>query len=191
MKKKQQGYLILLAFVIIGCLWAFIYAGIITKNFKEKLVDESLGKKQVSIQNLLVTQTKEGVKTWELFAEEGYYDNNNEVAILNDIVGNFYKDNKVVASFESARGTYNQVKNEIILYENSLIAYKDGSNVSADNISWAGKDSDITAKGNVRLEMPSKVIVYSEKAKLNSDFDKLEVMGRTKTEIYNKDNLKI
>lgn len=191
MKKRSIGYIVLLVVVIIACLWAFISAGMITKNFKKRLADDSLGKKELTIQNLLVTETKDGVKNWELFAESGYYDNNNQVALLNDIVGNFYKDNEVIASFESSRGTYNQVKNQIVLYEKTLIVYKDGSNVSANRMTWSGKNTDIDAVGNVRLELPSKVVVYSDKAVLNSEFNNLKVFGRTKTEIYDKGNVKI
>ena len=191
MKKRNIGYIILLITVIVACLWAFISAGIITKNFKKRLVDNSLGKKELTIQNLLVTETKEGVKEWEMFAESGYYDNNNQVALLYDIVGNFYKNNEVVASFESARGTYNQIKHQIVLYEKTLIVYKDGSNVSANKMMWSGKETDIVAEGSVRLELPSKVVVYADKAILNSDFNNLKVFGRTKTEIYDKGNVKI
>ncbi|MGN0004684.1 MAG: LPS export ABC transporter periplasmic protein LptC [Candidatus Gastranaerophilaceae bacterium] len=190
-KKRNIGFICLVLLVAGACLWAFISAGMITKNFKKRLADESLGKQEVTIQNLLVTETKEGVKSWEMFAEEGYYDNTNQVAILTDIVGNFYKDNAVVASFKSARGTYNQVKKEIVLYEDSLIVYKDGSNVSANQMSWAGKGTDVVANGNVRMELPNKVIVYGEKAILNSEFNDLQVLGRTKTEIYDKGNVKI
>ncbi len=189
--KRNIGFLVLVLIVAGACLWAFISAGVITQGFKKRLADESLGKQEVTIQNLLVTETKEGVKTWEMFAEQGYYDNTNQVAVLSDIVGNFYKDNEVVASFKSARGTYNQVKREIILYEDSLIVYKDGSNVSANQMSWAGKGTDVLANGNVRMELPNKVIVYGEKAVLNSEFNDLQVLGRTKTEIYDKGNMKI
>lgn len=191
MKKRNIGYIILLITVVVACLWAFISAGLITKNFKKRLIDDSLGKKELTIQNLLVTETKEGVKEWEMFAESGYYDNNNQVALLYDIVGNFYKNNEVVASFESARGTYNQVKHQIVLYEKTLIVYKDGSNVSANRMTWSGKETDVVAEGSVRLELPSKVVVYADKAILNSDFNNLKVFGRTKTEIYDKGNVKI
>lgn len=189
--KRNIGFIVLVLIVAGACLWAFISAGVITQGFKKRLADESLGKQEVTIQNLLVTETKDGLKTWEMFAEQGYYDNTNQVAVLSDIVGNFYKDNEVVASFKSARGTYNQVKREIILYEDSLIVYKDGSNVSANQMSWAGKGTDVLVNGNVRMELPNKVIVYGEKAVLNSEFNDLQVLGRTKTEIYDKGNMKI
>lgn len=191
MKKRNIGYIILFSTVVIACLWAFISAGMITHNFQKRLQEDSLGKQEITIQNLLITETKEGQKFWEIFAENGYYDNDNQVAVLNDIVGNFYKDNEVVASFESARGTFNQTKKEIILYEKTLIVYKDGSNVSANQMSWAGNNSDIIAKENVRMELPSKVVVYADKATLSSDFKQLKVFGRTKTEIYDKGNIAI
>ncbi|MCR5260422.1 MAG: LPS export ABC transporter periplasmic protein LptC [Candidatus Gastranaerophilales bacterium] len=191
MKKRNIGYIILFSVIAIACLWAFISAGIITSGFQKKLEENSLGKQELTIQNMLITETKEGNKFWEIFAESGYYDNKDQVAVLNDIVGNFYQDNQVVASFESARGTYSETRKEIILYEKTLIVYKDGSNVSANQMSWAGSNADIIAQGNVRLELPSKVVVYADKATLSSDFKTLKVIGRTKTEIYDKGNLEI
>lgn len=191
MKKRNIGYIILFAVILIACLWAFISAGIITRGFQKKLEEDSLGKQELTIQNMLITETKDGNKFWEIFAENGYYDNKNQVAVLNDIVGNFYQENQVAASFESARATYSETKKEIILYERTLIVYKDGSNVSADQMSWAGSNSDIIAKGNVRLELPSKIVVYADKATLSSNFKNLQVIGRTKTEIYDKGNLEI
>lgn len=191
MKKRNIGYILLFGTIFIACLWAFISAGLITNNFKKRLADESLGKKEVTIQNLLVTETKDSKKSWELFAESGYYDSDNSIAVLNDIVGNFYKDGQVVASFESSKGTYNQEKKEIILYEKTLIVYKDGSNVSASRMSWAGKGTDVVAEDNVRLELNKQVVVYAEKAILSGDFTDLQVIGRTKTEIYDKGNIKL
>ena len=184
MKKRNIGFVVLFLLVFTACLWAFISAGMITQNFKKKLAADALGKQELNIENLLVTETKDGEKYWEMFADKGYYDNKDQVAVLTNIVGNFYQDDKVVASFESSKGTYNQITRQIVLYERTLIAYKDGSNVSADKMVWAGKDKDITAEGNVRLELPSKVVVYAEKGVLSSDFKDLQVFGRTKTEIY-------
>ena len=191
MKKKNLFYIILIVIVVVACLWAFISASFITKNFKKRLIDDSLGKQEVTIQNLLVTETKDDKKSWELFADDGYYDNASQVAILKNIVGNFYDDNEVVASFESSKGTYNQNTKQIILYEKTLIVYKDGSNVSANKMEWHGKDSGVTAEGSVRLELPSKVVVVAEKATLSPDFKNLKVFGRTKTEIYDSGNMGI
>ena len=186
MKKRNLFYIILISIVTIACLWAFISAGVITKDFKEKLEADKLGQKEVTISNLLVTETKNGEKEWEMFAEEGFYDGANQLAYLSDIIGNFYKDEKTVASFKSKRGTYNQTTREIILFERSTVVYKDGTNITADEMRWKGNDSDVLASGNVIIELPTRVVVYAEQAILKSGFYDLQVIGKTKTEIYDE-----
>lgn len=186
MKKKNIGYIVVFSVILIACLWAFISAGIITKNFKAKMKNEDYARKEVDINNLLVTETKDGKKLWELFAETGHYDNKNNVAYLNDIIGNFYDKEKVVASFRSSEGTYNQDKKEIVLYNDTVIVYKDGSNVRANRIVWAGKNTDIKAQGNIRLEKPGQAIVYGSNAVLKYDFSDFKIKGRTRTELYGK-----
>lgn len=184
MQKKNIGYIIAFATILIACLWAFISAGIITKNFKKELLNSDSSKKEVNIDNLLVTETKDGQKLWELFAETGHYDNKNNVAYLNDIIGNFYQNGKVTASFKSTRGTYNADTKQIVLYDDTIIVYKDGSNVKADRIVWAGKGQDIQATGKIRLEKPGQVIVYGSNAVLRHDLSDFQIKGRTRTEIY-------
>ncbi len=191
MKKRDIGYIVVFSVIVIACLWAFISAGVITKNFKSKISTEDFSKKEVDIENLLVTETKNGEKLWELFAENGHYDNLNNVVLLNDIIGNFYDENKVVASFKSSQGTYNADTKKIVLYSDTLIVYKDGSNVRANRIVWAGSDKDITAQGKIRLEKPGEAIIYGSNAVLKNDLSDFKIHGRTRTELYSKGNSKL
>ncbi len=184
MKKRNIGYIIVFVVILGACLWAFISAGIITKNFKNKIKNDDMSKKEVDIENLLVTETKNGQKLWELFAENGHYDNKNNVVILNNIIGNFYDDQSVVASFKSAQGTYNAESKKIVLYNDTVIVYKDGSNVRANRIVWAGRDEDIMAQGKIRLEKPNQAIIYGTSARLKHDLSDFEIQGRTRTELY-------
>lgn len=189
MKRKNIGYIVVFSIILLGCLWAFISAGIITKNFRVKMKTDDFAKKEVDIQSLLVTETKDGKKLWELFAENGHYDNKNNVAFLNDIIGNFYDKDKVVASFRSSQGTYNAEKRQIVLYHDTVIVYKDGSNLRANRIVWTGKKADIEAQGQIRLEKPGKAIIYGTKAVLKSDLSDFRIIGRTRTELYGKGNV--
>ena len=189
MQKKNLGYIVIFAIIIIACLWAFISAGIITKSFKNKMLKNDYTKTNVNIQNLLVTETKDEKKLWELFADSGHYDNNDNIAYLNDIIGNFYDNDKVVASFKSSRGTYNYLNKQIILYNDTVIVYKDGSNVKANRLKWAGKKNNIIAEGNVRLEKPNQIIIYGSKAELTSDLSNFKIYGKTRTELYGKGNI--
>lgn len=82
MSKRKIAYIVILSTIVIGCAWAFISAGIITKNFKKEILKDAGEKQELNIQNLIITETKEDKKYWELYAESGYYDNQNKVAIL-------------------------------------------------------------------------------------------------------------
>lgn len=182
--KKNLAYIILFAIVVIACVWSFIYAGVITKNFKDKIVDQTYNNKEANIENLLVTETKDGKKLWELFSESGRYSDDDSVVLLEDIIGNFYEEESVKASFKADRGTYHTTKKEIILDSNVVLVYKDGTNIMTDRIVYLGRDKDIVASGNVRIEKPKEAIIYGGKAVLNGDLSDFHIEGRTQTKFY-------
>ena len=182
--KKNLAYVILFSVVTIACLWAFISAGIITKSFKHKLIDQTYNNKEANIESLLVTETKDGEKLWELFADKGTYNDIDNVVLLEDIVGNFYEDKKVKASFKADKGTYNTTKKQVILYDNIVMVYEDGTNIEADQIIYSGKGEDIIATGKIRIEKPNEAIIWGTRAILKGDFTDFNIEGRTKTQFY-------
>lgn len=182
--KKNIAYVIAFSIILIACIWAFVSAGMITKSFKNKIIDQTYKNKEANIENLLVTETKEGVKLWEMYAETGRYSDTDSIVFLEDIIGNFYEDDKVKASFKADRGTYHSSKKEIILYSNVVLVYNDGTNLMTDRIEYMGKDTDIVAQGNVRIEKPNEAIIYGGKAVLKGDFSDFHIEGRTQTKFY-------
>lgn len=188
MSKRKIAYIIILLLVIIGCAWAFIAAGVITKNFKKEAL-ENLGEKQeVNVKNLIITETKEDKKYWEIYAETGYYDNQNKVVILYNVIGNFYDKDEVVLSMESTKGTYSEDTKKVVLYDDSYFIYKDGTDVSADRFVWQGSDKDITAHGNVIIRKAGELKTYSNEAVLSNKMTTVEIKGRSRTELYSKGN---
>ena len=182
--KKNIAYVVAFSIIFVACIWAFVSAGMITKSFKNKIIDQTYKNKEANIENLLVTETKEGVKLWEMYAETGRYSDTDSVVLLEDIIGNFYEDEKVKASFKADRGTYHSTKKEIILYSNVVLVYNDGTNLMTDRIEYMGKDTDIVAQGNVRIEKPNEAIIYGGKAVLKGDFSDFHIEGRTQTKFY-------
>ncbi len=182
--KKNIAYIVAFSIIVIACVWAFVSAGMITKTFKNKIVDQTYKNKEANIENLLVTETKDGVKLWEMYAEIGRYSDTDSIVFLEDIIGNFYEDQKVKASFKADRGTYHSTKKEIILYSNVVLVYNDGTNLMTDRIEYMGKDADIVAQGNVRIEKPNEAIIYGGKAVLEGDFSDFHIEGRTQTKFY-------
>lgn len=188
MSKRKIAYIIILLLVVIGCAWAFIAAGVITKNFKKEAL-ENLGEKQeVNVRNLIITETKEDKKYWEIYAETGYYDNQNKVVILYNVIGNFYEKDEVVLSMESTKGTYSEDTKKVVLYDDSYFIYKDGTDVSADRFVWQGSDKDITAQGNVIIRKAGELKTYSNEAVLSNKMTTVQIKGRSRTELYSKGN---
>ena len=186
MSKRKIAYISILSLIFIGCLWAFIAAGVITKNFKREALKAAGEKQKLDIKDLLITETKDDKKYWEMYADTGSYDSQNKVVILNNIIGNFYDDEQVVLSMESSKGTYNEETKEVVLYENTYIIYKDGTNVSADQFTWQGNDKDIVAKGNVKINRSGQITTYSNEAYLSNKMTNIRIKGRSKTEFYGK-----
>jgi lipoprotein len=188
MSKRKITYIVILSLVVLGCAWAFISAGVITKNFKKEAINNAGGKQKLNIENLIITETKEDKKYWELYAESGYYDSQNKVAILYNVIGNFYDDDKVVLSMESSKGTFSEETKKVVLYENSYFIYKDGTDVRADRFVWQGNDKDIVAQGNVIIRRNGELRTFSNEAVLTNQMTSVRIKGRSKTELYSKGN---
>lgn len=182
--KKNILYVAAFSIIALACLWAFISASVITSSFKNKILNQTYQNKEANIESLLVTETKDGAKLWELFAETGTYTDSNNIILLEGIIGNFYDDNAVKASFKADKGTYNADKKQIILYDNVILVYKDGTNISAQRIRYDGKDTDIIAEGDVRIEKPNEAVLIGNKAVLDKNYKDFHIEGRTQTRFY-------
>ena len=123
-----------------------------------------------------------------MYAESGYYDNQNKVAILYNIIGNFYDKDEVVLSMESSKGTFDEATKKVVLYEDTFIIYKDGTNVKADRFTWQGNDKDIIAQGNVVIQRAGEIRTFSNEAILGNKMTNVRIKGRSKTELYSKGN---
>ena len=182
--KKRTIYLIL-GLVVVGVLaWAFIGAGIITRNFNREQLIGTENRQELDISSIILTETKEDKKYWEIYAEKGYYSSDNKVALLENVTGNFYKDNEVSMSFESSKGTYNEVKGQIILYNNTHIVIKDGTSLYADRLIWSGSDKDVIAEGNIKIKRNRQLVSTADKAIISSDYSSFKIIGKTVTKLY-------
>lgn len=188
MSKRKIVYIVLLITILFGCSWAFISAGLITKNFKKDILSNAGEKQELNIEKLVITETKDDKKYWELYAESGYYDNQNKVAILYNIIGNFYDNDEVVLSMESTKGSYSETNKKVVLYEDTYFIYKDGTDVKADRFVWEGNDKDIVATGNVVIRKKGELRTFSNEAILSNQMSQVKIKGRSKTELYSKGN---
>lgn len=188
---KKKIYFIVFLSIAILCTAGFLWAWFVTRDIRKNVSGALNQSQKVIVKNLILTETKEQKKYWELYAKTGAYESSNKVVILTEIIGNFYdKDNNVALSFESPLGTYEDLTKTVTLQGETLIVSKDGSSILADKIEWGGKNSDIIATGNVRIKRNKELATTSEKAIFNSDLTFFKIIGNSKTMLFAKDGEK-
>ena len=183
-KKRKTIVFVLLGLVGV-ILWAFITAGIITGDFNRSQVENSEGQKVDAI-GIIITETKQGKKYFEIYGETGSYSNDNNMATLHNVVGNFYKDGEVAMSFQSSKGQYNEQEGTITLYEHTYIVLKDETSLAADRLTWYGSDKDTVAEGNVKIKKGNEMYALADKCVISAGYEKFKIVGKTKTKIYGK-----
>lgn len=185
LSKKKKAYIGAFSLIAALLLWAFVSAGVITHNFNRSQLQTDQNRQEALIEGIILTETKDDKKYWEIYGETGNYDSKNGVALLNNVVGNFYdKDNEVSMSFESSKGTYNENKEQIILYEDTFIVLKDLTTLRANKLVWSGKDIPIRASGNVRITRKQEFIATANEVEISPDYDKFKIIGNTVSKAY-------
>lgn len=182
--KKRTIYAAVFLVLAAILAWAFIAAEIITRNFNRDQLIGTENRQELDISSIILTETKGEKKYWEIYGEKGYYNSDNRVAIMDNVTGNFYSNNEVSMSFESSKGTYNEVKKQIILYENTHIVIKDGTSLVCDRLIWSGSDKDVVVQGHVKINRNNELITIAEKAVIDPSYSNFKVAGKTITKIY-------
>lgn len=191
LSKKQKAYVGAFCAIVALLAWAFISAGVITHNFNRSQLQTDQDRQEASIDGIILTETKNEKKYWEIYGETGNYDSKNGVAMLDNVIGNFYDDeNQVSMSFESSKGTYNEKKEQIILYEDTFIVLKDLTTLRANRLIWSGKDIPTIAEGNVRITRKKELLSTAEKVEISPDYETFKIIGNTVSKVYSDKEIK-
>lgn len=184
MDKKKRAYLFVMLGILFVLSWAFISAGLITSNFNRAQVKNSINEQKVDAVGIIITETKEGKKYFEIYGETGAYSNDHSIATLHNVVGNFYKEGEVAMSFQSSKGSYNEKEGSITLYENTYIVLKDETSLAADKLTWLGNDKETVAEGHVKIRKGKELMATSEKCIIGAGYDKFKIVGKTQTKLF-------
>ena len=188
-RKKILKIISLICILILG--WGLVWSYSVTKIVKKNSKNSNLKNQHAIVKNIIVTETQDGKKYWEFYAKSGEYNSKNNSIRLNDLIGNFYdKNEQVVVSFKSNKGTYDEKTKKVILDGENLFVGKDGSQLYADELIWQGQDKDILANGNVQFIQDNKIITKSQKAVFNSNLTIFKIIGKTKTQLFTDESKK-
>ncbi len=184
--KKRQAYFIAIILFVLVMAWAFISAGIITGNFNRSQLKNSKDEQKVDAIGVIITETKNTKKYFEIYGETGHYSNDHSVATLHNVIGNFYKDNEVHMSFQSTKGTYDEKTGVITLYDNTYIVLKDDISLRTDKLVWSGSDKETVADGHVVIKKGNEMTATAKKCVIGAGYDKFKIIGETTTKVYSK-----
>ena len=183
-QKKKRVYVGLLIALGAVLAWAFITAGIITHDFNRKQLEAQGDEQEAVVNGIILTETKNDQKYWEIYGETGKWDSKQGIAQLNKVIGNFYKENEVSMSFESSKGTYNSKEGDITLYSDTFIALKDGITLKADKLHWLNSHSPIVAEGHIKIQKGRELLSTADKIIINPDYSSFKIVGHTVSKVY-------
>ena len=184
--KRRKAYVIAILFVTFGMLWAFISAGIITGNFNRAQLNNTQDQQKVDANGIIITETKEGKKYFEIYGEIGHYSNDHSVATLYNVIGNFYQNNEVSMSFQSSKGTYDEKTGIITLFDNTYIVLKDGISLETDKLTWYGSDKETVAEGHVIIRKDKEMKSTADKCIIGAGYQNFKILGTTQTKIWGR-----
>ena len=184
LSRKQKAYIGAFGVLAGIMVWAFISAGVITHDFNRNQLSTDKDRQEALINGIILTETKNEKKYWEIYGETGSYDSNNGVAVMDNVIGNFYKENEVGMSFQSSKGTYNANTKIIILYQDTFIVLEDGTTLNADRLRYAGSDQPVIATGNVKITREDNFVATADKVEISPDYEHFKISGNTTSKIY-------
>ena len=184
LSRKKKAYIYAFAALASIMVWAFISAGVITHDFNRSQLSTDKDRQEALINGIILTETKNEKKYWEIYGETGSYDSNNGVAVMDNVIGNFYKENEVGMSFQSSKGTYNANTKIIILYQDTFIVLEDGTTLNADRLRYAGSDQPVIATGNVKITREDNFVATADKVEISPDYEHFKISGNTTSKIY-------
>ena len=185
---KKRAVKISLAILIITIIWGFVWSWFITRTVRKNSADSNMKNQHAIVKNIIVTESHEEKKYWEFYAKSGEYNSENNQVKLNDVIGNFYdKNENVVLSFKSNKGSYDEKTKKVILNGDNLFVGKDGSQLYADELIWQGEDKDILANGNVQFIQAKKLLIKANRATFNTSLTHFKAMDSVKTRFYSDD----
>lgn len=183
--KKRKVYILGFTAIVGVLAWAFISAGIITHNFNRSQLSVDKDKQEAQIDGIILTETKNDRKYWEIYGETGSYDSTTGIAMLNNVIGNFYDEsNQVSMSFESSHGTYNSQKGQIILYEDTHVVIKDGTSLFTSRLTWSGAEQPITARGDIKIVRNKEFLATADLVEISPSYEHFKIIGHAVSKMY-------
>jgi len=187
MQKRTKFSILFIILFFILIFVAFLFARKWTKEINQFLKNAG-SVEYAKVRDVVVTETKDGIKDWEIYAAVGEYDATRSKATLTDIVGNYYRDGEVVMSFTSPKGFYDDSTKTIELYDAVRIVGKNNVELTANKLHWVTTEDKFHAEGDIIVNQNNEVIALSNKGTASTDLTFFEIFDNAELRVYKEND---
>ena len=171
---KNKANLIVLVFValIAGLIfWA-------VRTVPQAPVQQELSAevKTMKYMDNTIKEEKNGVKLWELSAEEITVDPDTSNVTLQNISGKFYQTNGTVVSLKAPHAFYQVQEKNVKIDGGVATETSDGAKIDSQTLVWDGAAAKMTGEGNVRITKDDTIAV-GDKIESMDGFQNFKLMG--------------
>jgi LPS export ABC transporter protein LptC len=149
----------------------------------EKEVEEKLPKDmpRITLEQLCLTETKEGNKLWTLnAARAAVYD---EIIKVEEVQVRFYDEQETVFSvLDAPRGELNTSTHNIFVEDSVEVFTKDSTHLYTQSLFWLNDSAKILSDSYVKIVKADGTIIEGKGLRTDPCLDRIEIIGETKGE---------
>lgn len=123
-----------------------------------------------------IKEEKNGVKLWEMSAEEITVDPDTNNVTLQNITGKFYQTNGTVISLKAPHAFYEVQAKNVKIDGGVATETSDGAKLDSQTLVWDGAAAKLTGEGNVRITKEDAIAV-GDKIESTDGFQNFKLMG--------------
>ena len=171
---KNKAKLIVLVFVAL--IAGLIFWAVRTVPQAQVQTEPAAEDKMMKYTNNTIKEEKNGVKLWELSAEEITVDPDTSNVTLKNIAGQFYQTNGTVVSLKAPHAFYQVQEKNVKIDGGVATETSDGAKIDSQTLVWEETTAKLTGEGNVRITKDDAVAV-GDKIESTDGFQNFKLMG--------------
>ena len=172
MKNKAKLLLAAAAALVVG----LVYWAVVTTPDASAPDEPSKESRMMQYTGNTISEERNGVKIWEMTAEEILVDTETQDLTLKNLSGKFYQADGKIVNIKAPEGFYQAKEKNIKMDGGVNVESSDGAKLEAKRLLWQSAAATLTGEENVRLTKDDTVAV-ADKIESSDGFDIVKLIG--------------
>lgn len=190
---QRYSVMLFIAFIVGFALLSLLYAMFRLHNHQEFVTGQYNQKQKAENTqgvNITLTETKEGIRKWQMKVKKLKYNGANTIAQMNHIEGTVFNDKgEPLFHFDAPKGTFFKKDGQVVLDQSvHLHAPTSKIDIQAPHMEWSSQSNEILAKGGIALSKADFGTTKANQAKFKMDLSEIQLSGNVVSNIGNTSN---